>query len=232
MNILAVDTSGNVCSAAVLKDDRVLSELYVDNTRTHSEMLAPMADSCLDLIGLSVRDIDLFCCAVGPGSFTGLRIGTGLIKAFAHASGKPAIGVNTLDALAQNMAGTAAVVCPLIDARRGDVYTASYSGGNRITDYRAAQIDGVLSGLSGQKAVFLGDGAVNFADKIRSVSPEFCIAHSGTVLQRAGSTGLCAYRMYQQGIRQSAYELEPFYLRETQAERVYAQNHPENHANE
>ena len=227
MNILAVDTSGNVCSAAVLQSNSVLSEMYVDNTRTHSEMLAPMVDKCLEIVGLSVRDIDLFCCAVGPGSFTGLRIGTGHIKAFAHASGKPAIGVNTLDALAQNMAGTDEIVCPLIDARRGDVYTASYRDGERMTEYRAVPLFDVLAGLAGQKVVFLGDGAVNFADTIRHASPAFRIAHSGVVLQRAGSCGLCAYRMHMQGIRQSAYALEPFYLRETQAERVYAQKHPD-----
>ena len=225
MNILAVDTSGNVCSASVLRGDKVLSEMYVDNTQTHSEMLAPMVDQCLEIVGLSVRDIDLFCCAVGPGSFTGLRIGTGLIKAFVHASGKPVIGVNTLDALAQNVFGTDDIVCPLIDARRGDVYTAYYRDGKRINEYRAVQLDDVLAELSGQKAVFLGDGAVNFGEKIRSKSPAFRIAHSGIVLQHASSAGLCAYRMHIQGIRQTAYDLEPFYLRETQAERIYAQKH-------
>src|SRR5512142_3170190 len=103
MLILAVDTSGNVCSAAVLSDQRLLSEIYVDNKLTHSETLAPMVDSCLKSAGADIKEIDVFCCAVGPGSFTGIRIGTGMIKAFSHASGKLALGVNTLDALGYNM---------------------------------------------------------------------------------------------------------------------------------
>lgn len=225
MNILAVDSSGNVCSAAILQDTKLLSEVYVDNKKTHSEMLAPMVDDCLVRAGLRVQDIDLFCCAIGPGSFTGLRIGTSMVKAFAHASAKPAIGVNTLDALAQNMDGTDELVCPVIDARRGDVYTASYKNGKRITDYRALQLDDVLDELEGRRVVFLGDAAINYKEKILRASTGFRTAHSGIILQRAGSVGLSAFALYKDGVNETAYELEPFYLRETQAERVYAMKH-------
>lgn len=225
MNILAVDSSGNVCSAAVLHDTKILSEVYVDNKKTHSEMLAPMVDDCLVRVGLSIHDIDMFSCAVGPGSFTGLRIGTSMVKAFAHASGKPAIGVNTLDGLAQNMDGADELVCPVIDARRGDVYTATFENGKRITDYRALQLDDVLDELNGQRVVFLGDAAVNYKDKILSASESFGTAHSGVVLQRAGSVGLAAFTLHKNGAIETAYDLEPFYLRETQAERVYAMKH-------
>ena len=105
MNILAVDTSGGVCTAAVLRDDALLSEVFMNGRHTHSETLGIMVDQCLQLAELSVREIDLFACATGPGSFTGLRIGTGFIKGLAHASSRPAIGINTLDALARNAAG-------------------------------------------------------------------------------------------------------------------------------
>lgn len=220
MYILAVDTSGNVCSAAVLDDTRILAETYVDNKKTHSETLAPMADGCLKSAGLGIKDVRLFCCAIGPGSFTGIRIGAGLIKAFAHASGKPAVGVNTLDALAQNMAGTDGIVCPVIDARRGEVYTASYRNGERITDYRALLLDDVLRELSGEKAVFLGDAAISFKKKILEASATFRVAHTGIALQRAGSVGLAALALYNKGAYSDAYTLEPFYLRETQAERL------------
>lgn len=221
MNILAVDTSGNVCSAAVLHGERILSESYMDDKKTHSETIAPMADECMKRVGLAVSDIDLFCCAIGPGSFTGLRIGTAMIKAFAHASGKPAVGVNTLDALAYILNGTDEIVCPIIDARRGDVYTATYQNGARITDYRAVQLDEILDELSGKSTVFVGDGAVNFKDKILAASDAFRVAHSGVVLQRASSVGLVAYRMVQNGESPKG-DIQPFYLRETQAERVYA----------
>ena len=221
MNILAVDTSGNVCSAAVLRDERIIAETYVDNLKTHSETLAPMADECLKSAGLSVRDIDLFACAIGPGSFTGLRIGAGFIKAFAHASGKTALGVNTLDALAYNMNGTDELVCPVIDARRGEVYTATYCGGARTADYRAVALTELLEELQGQKTVFVGDAALRYAAEINTASAHYRIAHAGIALQRAGSVGLVAYHLYQQGARGDAYSLEPFYLRETQAERLY-----------
>lgn len=220
MYILAVDTSGNVCSAAVLSDTRILAEIYVDNKKTHSETLAPMADDCLKSAGLGVKDLGLFCCAIGPGSFTGIRIGAGMVKAFAHASGRPVLGINTLDALAQNAAGTDGTVCPVIDARRGEVYTAAYRGGERISDYRAVLLDTVLGELNGVKAVFLGDAAVAYSEKILGASPSFRIAHPGMALQRAGSVGLAAFALYQKGARGDAYSLEPFYLRETQAERL------------
>ncbi len=222
MNILAVDSSGNVCSAAVLQGERILAEIYVDNLKTHSETLAPMADACLTSAGLSVHDIDLFACAIGPGSFTGLRIGAGLIKAFAHASGKPAIGVNTLDALAYNLNGADEAVVPVIDARRGEVYTAVYRNNERVGEYRAMALLALLEELKGRKAVFCGDAAIKYADVIRAASEGFRIAHPGVALQRAGAVGLSAYRLHQQGIRGDAYTLEPFYLRETQAERLFA----------
>ena len=225
MNILAVDTSGNVCSAAVLCDSKILSEIYVNDKKTHSETLAPMIDQCLLSAGLDIKNIDLFCCAIGPGSFTGLRIGTGMIKAFAHASSKPALGVNTLDALAQNAANTDGVVCPIIDARRGEVYTATYCNGERISDYRAMKLDDLLNELHDKKTIFLGDAALNYSEKILKAYDGFRIAHSGVVLQHAGSVGLTAYKMYKKGVSQDAYQIEPFYLRETQAERVYAEKH-------
>lgn len=222
MYILAVDTSGGVCSAAVLRDSKILSESYMNDKRTHSETIGPMIDFCLSCANIDIKEADLFACASGPGSFTGLRIGIGMMKAFAHASQKPVIGVNTLDALAFNALGTDEIVCPIIDARRGEVYTATYKNGSRISDYRAVLLDDVLVELKGQKTVFLGDATIVQREKILSADPAYQIAHEGIVLQRAGSVGLAAFDAYKAGVRQDAYSLEPFYLRETQAERVRA----------
>ncbi len=220
MNILALDSSGNVCTAAVLRDDRILAENYVDNLKTHSETLAPMAEGCLAAAGISIRDMDLFACAIGPGSFTGLRIGAGLVKAWAHVSGKPALGVNTLDALAFTAGSGALPVCPIIDARRGEVYTAVYKEGERTGEYRALALAALLEELAGQEMLFTGDAALRYAAQIQEASPRFRVAHPGIALQRAGSVGLLAYRQYRQGARGDAYLLEPFYLRESQAERL------------
>jgi tRNA threonylcarbamoyladenosine biosynthesis protein TsaB len=146
-----------------------------------------------------------------------------MIKAFSQASGKPAIGVNTLDALAVNAGGANEIVCPVIDARRGEVYTATYRGGERISEYRAVLLDSLIQELKGEKAVFLGDAALNYREKILGASPTFRIAHSGIVLQRAGSVGLAAYEMFMNGAVTDVYGLEPFYLREMQAERLSKQ---------
>ena len=221
MNILAIDTSGSVCAVAVLQDEKVLAEVYVDNKKTHSQMLAPMVDDCLSCADLALPDIDLFGCAIGPGSFTGLRIGVSMIKAFCHASGKKCVGVNTLDALAQNLLGETRTVCSVIDARRGDVYTATYRNGMRQGDYRAVQLSELLAEQSGQDVVFVGDAAINYKQEI--IDAGFVVAHSGIALQRASSVGLVAFA--QQDSALTAYELEPFYLRQTQAEREYAKKH-------
>ncbi len=221
MLILAVDTSGGVCSAAVLRENFILSESYMNAGRTHSETIGPMIDFCLSCSGHSIRDIDLFACAAGPGSFTGLRIGIGMIKAFSHASGKPVIGVNTLDSLARNVWGTDETVCPIIDARRGEVYTASYKNGKRITEYKAEPFDDVLKKLRGTPTLFLGDAAEKYKEKI--IAEGYSTAREGEVYQRAGSVGLEAFHMYLIGKKTDAYGLEPFYLRETQAERVLAE---------
>ena len=219
MNILAIDTSGSVCAVAVLQNEKVVAEVYVDNKKTHSQMLAPMIDDCLERADLGLSDIDLFACAIGPGSFTGLRIGVSMIKGFCQALNKKCVGVNTLDALAQNLLGDNRIVCPIIDARRGDVYTASYRNNTRTGDYRAMQLENLLNELKGREVVFIGDASLNFKKEINEAG--FSVAHSGIALQRASSIGLRAYA--NQNLAVSAYELEPFYLRQTQAEREYAQ---------
>lgn len=219
MNILAVDTSGNVCTAAVLCDNKVLCEIYVDNKMTHSQTLGPMVDDVLKRAEKTISDIDLFACAVGPGSFTGLRIGVGMIKAFCHSSGKKCVAVNTLDALAYNLKGDKRLVCPIIDARRMDVYNATYKQNERNCEYRALQISDLLDELKGEDVVFVGDGSLVFEERISEAG--FSTAHRGIALQRASSVGLLAYGQRDKAI--SAYELEPYYLRQTQAERVYAE---------
>ncbi len=221
MNILAVDTSGNVCSVAVMEDEKIICEVYVDNKKNHSVTLGPMIDECLKRSEMTLEDIDLFGCAAGPGSFTGLRIGIGVIKAFCHSSGKKCVAVNTLDALAQNLEGDNRAVCAVIDARRTDVYSATYSGSNKLSKYRAMQIDELLEELKGQDVVFVGDGSIRFKKEIDSAG--FSTAKGVSALQHAGSVGILAYR--NAGDAVSAYELEPFYLRKTQAERVYEQKH-------
>jgi tRNA threonylcarbamoyladenosine biosynthesis protein TsaB len=180
-----------------------------------------MIDECLRRSEMTLEDIDIFGCAAGPGSFTGLRIGIGIIKAFCQSSGKKCVAVNTLDALAQNLEGDNRTVCAIIDARRTDVYSATYNDSKRISQYRAMQIDELLEELKGQEVIFVGDGSIRFKEEIESAG--LSTANGITALQHAGSVGILTYRKAADAV--SAYELEPFYLRKTQAERVYEQKH-------
>ena len=127
MKILAVDTSSFPASAAVAENGILLGEYVIRNQRKHSQNLMVMVERLLDDLETDISEVDMFAVTVGPGSFTGLRIGISTIRAFAQAVGKPVVGVSTLEALAYNHAGADAVVIPMLDARRDEVFTAAYS---------------------------------------------------------------------------------------------------------
>ena len=129
MKVLAIDTSSVVATCAVLEDKKVLGEYSLNQDMTHSERLVPMIKEVMDSLKFKIKDIDLFASAIGPGSFTGLRIGVSTINSFAHVVDKPVIGVSTLEALAFNLPNNEIVV-PMIDARRNRVYTGIYKWKN------------------------------------------------------------------------------------------------------
>ena len=121
MNILAIDTCCSAATAAVLTDDRLAAEIVQNNKKTHSQNIMPMIDFMMSQAEMSIGDIDCFAAAVGPGSFTGVRIGVATIKALAHAFGKPCAAVSALHAMAYNVADFGGIMCPIFDARRGQV---------------------------------------------------------------------------------------------------------------
>ena len=126
MNILAIDTSGPVAGCCVLSDGKVVHLIEMEHGLTHSETIMTAVDQALSASGLSCRDMDLFAVAAGPGSFTGVRLGVCAAKGFAHATGKPCAPVHALEALSMNLAGFDGLVCPILDARRGQVYCAAF----------------------------------------------------------------------------------------------------------
>ena len=130
MNILAIDTSSTVASVAVTSNGKTLSEYNVCNGKTHSQIIMPMVSDALDKAGLKISDIDVFATSLGPGSFTGLRIGVATAKTFAQATGKKIIGVSSMEGLCANVSVTGDFnVCPIVDARRGNVFNAVYKNG-------------------------------------------------------------------------------------------------------
>ena len=132
MKILAIDSSGIVASAAVVENDNLLGEYTINHKKTHSQTLLPMIDEVVRMLELDLHTIDAIAVAGGPGSFTGLRIGSATAKGLGFALDKPLIQIPTVDGLAYNLAGSSALVCPLMDARRNQVYTGLYRFWNNV----------------------------------------------------------------------------------------------------
>ena len=225
MKILALDTSAKTATAAVIEEDKILCRASVTVNLTHSQTLLPLCDSMLTAAGMALRDIDLFAVSMGPGSFTGLRIGIGAVKGMAQGLNKPCLGVSTLEALACNYTGLQGVVCAVMDARCQQVYTASFriSGGypERLTPDEAIAIDELGEKLSAfdEPVTFAGDGALlcyeALKDRLSAV-----LAPPQLRLQDAASVAFAAQRFLQKGGQPlAAAELMPQYLRLPQAER-------------
>ena len=232
MRILGLDSSGLVASAAVLEaeaDDEVtVAEYTVNYKKTHSQTLLPMLDEISKMTELDLDTIDAIAVAGGPGSFTGLRIGSATAKGLGLALKKPLIHVPTLHGLAYNLCGTDKLVCPIMDARRGQVYTGIYEfAGNDLTvleDQMAVSIEELGEKLSAydREIIFLGDGVSVFREALeerilagRPIS--FAPAHLNR--QRAASVGALGIRYYKAGRLETAAEHQPDYLRVSQAER-------------
>ena len=173
MKILALDSSGLVAGVAVTEDDNLLGEYTINYKKTHSQTLLPMLDEVAKMIELDLNTIDVIAVSAGPGSFTGLRIGSATAKGLALALNKQIVSVPTVDALAYNLWGCREQVCPLMDARRQQAYTGLYtfSDGQMQTllPQCAVGIDEITAKIneSGKKTVFLGDGVPVFADYLK-----------------------------------------------------------------
>lgn len=221
MNILAIDTSSSVASAAVMSNGQVVGEYTVCNGKTHSQIIIPLISDMLDKSGISIKDIDVFATSLGPGSFTGLRIGVATIKSFAQAMNKNIIGISALQGLCANVASVKdVVVCPVIDARRGNVYNALYKNGIELQHDRLVSLDEVLNEVADEKTLFLGDGITKHREKIIDVlgdKAQFVPANNA--LQRASSIAYLANLRAEDNDFDNLYSLEPIYVRASQAER-------------
>ncbi len=232
MRILAMDSSGLVASIAVVEEgpaeEVTVAEYTVNYKKTHSQTLLPMLDEVSQMTELDLDSIDAIAVAAGPGSFTGLRIGSATAKGLGLALQKPLIHVPTLHGLAYNLCGTDKIVCPILDARRGQVYTGIYEfDGNELVvlnDQMAVSIGELGEKLQvyGREIIFLGDGVPVFREVLeekimagRKIS--FAPAHLNR--QRAAAVGALGIRYYKEGRLETAAEHQPDYLRVSQAER-------------
>lgn len=228
MKILAVESSGMVAAVAIVREGKVMGEFLLDHRRTHSQQLMPLIDQLLGSLGMKLMDIDIFAVSKGPGSFTGLRIGISTVKALAQALGKPAIGVPTLDGLAYNLVIRDGLICPIMDARREQVYTSVYRSSNRLErleDYMGIPAMELVQKLREyhEPVIFNGDGVPAYWDIIkRELGGKAIMAPSNLLMQRASSIACLALEMAQAGQIQNYIDLLPFYLRKSQAEQKYA----------
>ncbi len=169
MNILMIDTSGPACGVAIMADGRLVYEAELTHKQTHSQRVMPMVDAALQMSDMTLEDMDVLGAVVGPGSFTGVRIGVSTVKALAHAAGKPCVAVDALEALAANVTAFDGVVCPILDARAQQVYGAMFKDGKRVLEDVVEKLALFLDRVeaTGEAALFLGDGAPGFEAAIR-----------------------------------------------------------------
>ncbi|MCD7982520.1 MAG: tRNA (adenosine(37)-N6)-threonylcarbamoyltransferase complex dimerization subunit type 1 TsaB [Clostridiales bacterium] len=226
MKILAMDSSGLVAGIAVVEDDVLIGEYTVNYKKTHSQTLLPMLDEVAKMIELDLDSLDAIAVSAGPGSFTGLRIGSATAKGLGLALDRPLIHVPTVDALACNLWGSRDLICPLMDARRNQVYTGLYlfeSGSLKIIrEQCAVGIDEIVAEINrlDRPVIFLGDGVPVFSSYLNKscrVSYSFAPAHMNR--QRAGAVAYLGLQYAKEGKLESAADHRPDYLRMSQAER-------------
>lgn len=229
MKILGLDSSGLVAGVAVVEDDVLLAEYTTNYKKTHSQTLLPMLEELKNMIDLDLDTLDAIAVASGPGSFTGLRIGSATAKGLGLALGKPLVEVPTLEGLAWNLWGSARLVCPLMDARRNQVYTAAYAFVPDGEGYRMqcvipqspVDIVDLFEKLNelGRETVFLGDGVPVYRQVIREhAKVPCCFAPAGANRQRAACIAALGSVYFSEGRAVSADSHRPEYLRKSQAE--------------
>ena len=228
MRVLAVDTSSSVAAVAVMDGIRLQGEYILDNGKTHSQKLVPMVKEIMANLELTPHDIDLYAASSGPGSFTGLRIGITTIKAIAFAAKKPVVSIPTLDALAYNIPVTGSVVCPIMDARNNQVYTALFKYEDNIqtniTEYMGLHISELISLIKGKNidVVFIGDAVQLHRDLLKSEIGIRCsFAPQYLLRNRASTVAELALLKALTGQTENCFDMAPYYLRKSQAEREY-----------
>ncbi len=227
MKILGIDGSGLVASVAIVEDGNLIGEYTTGYKKTHSQTLLPMLDALSTMVELDLNSIDAIAVAAGPGSFTGLRIASATAKGLGLSLGCPIVSVPTVDALAFNLWGNTGIICPIMDARRGQVYTGLYSFAadgsfNVLREQCAVDFHDIAADINarGEAVTFLGDGVPVFEELIKellTVPYRFAPAHLNR--QHASSVATLGSIYYAQGECDTAADHRPEYLRLSQAER-------------
>lgn len=226
MIILGIESSANVGSVALMKNGVLLGEYTLNNKKTHSQTLLPMVDALLTIADVDISEVDAIAVSAGPGSFTGLRIGSATAKGLAQAINKPIVSVSTIEGLAYNLSESDKLICPIMDARRQQVYTGIYSFATgqmtEVLEPSALPIEELIDKINalGKETIFVGDGVYVFQEYIdANATIKIGYASAGNMLQRASSIATIGAIKFQKGETETAASHAPIYLRVSQAER-------------
>ena len=250
MRVLAIDSSGLTATVAIVEDDTTIAEFTINYKKTHSQTLLPMIDEMVKMVEADLNTIDAIAVAGGPGSFTGLRIGSATAKGLGLALGKPLIHIPTTDAMAYSIYGCEDIICPIMDARRNQVYTGIYSFVPKkesedsehgqmkyafqvIRVQMAVSVEDLIRRLNiyGRRVVFLGDGVPVYRKMLeKGLKVPYFFAPSYLNRQRAAVVGALGIRYFKMGRYETAAEHKPDYLRLSQAERERKEREEQNRA--
>lgn len=227
MLVLSVDSSYSTATCALIKDDKILAEINLNDKKQHSVILMRLIDSILKEYEIDINDIDAFIISRGPGSFTGLRIGMATLKGLAFASKKPLISVSTLDALAYNSISFQGIICPIMDALRDNIYTCLYKNENNnltpLIKEQCLNINELVTILKEQTLpiIFVGDGVGKHKEFLQENIPNSFFAPNHSNFPKASSVGELGIKKINDGVIENIDSINPIYLRKSQAEREY-----------
>ncbi len=222
MKILGIDTSTPIGSVALIDDENIVAEHTLNIVQAHSSRLMPAIDTVLKWGDITPNDLDGCVVGIGPGSFTGIRIGVATAKSLCYAVDKPIVGVSTLEAIAYNLRWTDGFVCPILDARRREIYGSIFHGGiewQRLTDDLCLPIDAFLDELDSHVSpdsaiIFVGDGLVTYGDAVRERLDEAaCFADAILNVPRGATIAQLGAQRLKQGDNDSYWTLVPNYVR-------------------
>lgn len=231
MPILAIETATLVSSVALGTADTLLAEITLQTKKTHSELLMPHISKVLEMAGVKKTDLKGIAVSIGPGSFTGLRIGLATAKTLAYALKIPLVGVPSLAAMAYGCPVPGVILAPMLDAQRGNVYQALFEWKNgRLEELMPAtvmEIGEVLANLAqyNTPVVLMGEAAVLYREKIRQVGNPLVLAAPHIIIQRAGSVAGLGHILIKDGVQDDVMALEPVYIRRSEAEVLWERRH-------
>ncbi|MEA2021081.1 MAG: tRNA (adenosine(37)-N6)-threonylcarbamoyltransferase complex dimerization subunit type 1 TsaB [Candidatus Caldatribacteriota bacterium] len=225
MKILGIDTSSRYCNLSIIEDEDIMIEYSINGLiKKHSSILIPAIKEMLTNINMEIQDMDGIAVTIGPGSFTGLRIGIGTVKGLSYAASVPITGVITLDVLAHNVEKMPYLICPVLDARKGEVYFSLYRGGEqlcKIIDYKCESIEELLKRLKNfqEKIIFLGEGMLKYQSILKEkISSRAIFIHPSLSIIKASNVAFMGLEKIKKGKIENVYSISPFYLRKSEAE--------------